>query len=115
MSGEMDAQEIAEANQEWNKPLEMQDWLTTKQAKETLMDSYFDTSEALQKELKDVPLESVCKPFTEIERRARLERQAYLQIDCAVADAYAEYLEMHPSKIGHLTETFSRIYGEDGL
>lgn len=107
MSEQMSKQEIAESSMEWNEPLEMDDWLSSKHAKDVLMDAFFDASADLEKELKELSVKEKLA-------RQKFQSDAYNQIDCLVDDAYQEYKNMHPHTMGHMTETYSRIYPDGG-
>jgi len=111
----MNQKEIAAATAEFSPPQPIEDWMATEQYKQVVADAYFETSKGLQQELKLVSVEKGIKPFTEIEARAGLERAAWGHVDCAVSDAYQEYVDMHPYTIGYLTDDFRRIYGKDGM
>lgn len=106
----MNRAEIEHVTQEWSEPDPFSDWLCGTYPREILADAYLEASEALSAELKDTPIDAENKPFTEIERRAGLERAAYGHIDSAIADAYEEYKTNHPHNVGHVNDYFGRLY-----
>ena len=94
--------------QEWSDALSFSDWQACEFAKETLSQAYFEAGEELRKELKPIPARDTSL-------RNVFQAYAWNTIDQTMDDAYNEYLAMHPNQIGHFTETFGRLYGQDGL